>query len=110
MTDKKETKKDEKKEEKPKATSKIKLEARFKVVKEVDGEQVKSVDTYTSEGKDVEELLENLDFPQGVNALVTVEITNGSKTFTKAFGPYKARRMLEYKNAEDLKNAFRGIV
>ena len=73
-----------------------------------DGFKVKS--EHSSEGGDVEELLENIkDFPVGVNRLVNVMVKHGEKGISKALAPHKARAILEKKNVVDFKEVFRGL-
>jgi hypothetical protein len=96
--------------EKPKKLS-IKLHAKYKVI---DRDGTKTFPEFVSEGASVEEVLENLEFPKGVNALVVVTVTKGEKSFMKALGPARARLILEneqkIKAAESLRAAFRGII
>ena len=72
-----------------------------------DGFKIKA--EFKSEGNSVKELLENLEFPKGVNRLVNVKLTHGANEFEKALSPHKARAILEHKDIVEFNNIFRGI-
>ena len=72
-----------------------------------DGFKIKA--EFKSEGDSVKELLENLEFPKGVNRLVNVKLTHGANESEKALAPHKARALLEYKDVVEFNNVFRGI-
>ena len=72
-----------------------------------DGFKIKA--EFKSEGDSVKELLDNLEFPKGVNSLVNVKLTHGANEFEKALAPQKARAILEHKDVVEFNNVFRGI-
>ena len=72
-----------------------------------DGFKIKA--EFKSEGDSVKELLENLEFPKGVNRLVNVKLTHGANESEKALAPHKARALLEQKDVVEFNNVFRGI-
>jgi hypothetical protein len=101
-------KKEEKEEEVVEAKSTYSLVAKYRVIDPLDG--AKSIAEYSSEGTSPEDLLKNLDFPKGVNALVSVTVKKGKEEYTRSLAPFKARQVLEFKQVEDLRELYRGIV
>lgn len=84
----------------------VKISAKFKTY---DVEGNKMIVSFDSEGADIEEALNALEFPKGVNALVNVSLSQGTKKLEKAFAPHKARATLEHKDVVTFRAAFRGF-
>ena len=73
------------------------LEASFKGV---DAEGDKTTFRFQSEGKNVQEVLNNLEFPRGVNTLVRVRVKSNKKEEEVALAPHRARQILEGKDTK----------
>lgn len=86
--------------------SPVKITAKFKTY---DEEGNKMILPFDSEGATIEEALNALEFPKGVNALVNVTLAQGTKKMEKSFAPHKARATLEHKDVETFSAAFRGF-
>lgn len=85
----------------------ITLKATFSA-KDQDGNKV--LMSYESEGKSIEELLGNIkDYPKGLVALVNVTVKKGSHEISRALAPYRARLILENKDAYEFDSVFRGL-
>ncbi len=89
---------------KPKAV-KHTLVAKLRAIDPTDGAKV--VMTYESEGTNPQDLLDNLEFPKGVNQLVNVQVTIGDKAFERALAPNRAREILEFKDVTLFNRYFR---
>ena len=83
------------------------LHAEYKF-KDKDGDKV--LMKFDGEGYSAKEVLESVEFPKGVNALVNVTVTKGDKEFTKALAPHRARAILEHKDVVSFEESFRGII
>lgn len=93
-------------DESPKRQERVKIVAKFK---SVDEEGNKIVLPFDSEGDNIEEALNNLVFPKGVNALVNVSLSQGGKRIDRALAPHKARQTLEHKDVDAFVALFRGF-
>lgn len=75
----------------------------------IDKEGFKVKAEFKGEGGSIEEALESIDFPKGINRLVNVTLTHGDDTYQRAVAAHTARRLFEDKDAEEMKRLFKGI-
>ena len=64
---------------------------------------------FESEGMTLEEAVNNLEFPKGINALVNLEISRGEKVAKVALAPHDARYILQDKDWKILGESFRNL-
>lgn len=99
-------KKAEKKEVEEKVEAKkesVSISATFRAVDE-EGDKVKL--TFDSKGDSLEDALNKLEFPKGVNCLVKTTVVKGDKEVEVALAPHMARRILEGKDVFTLEKKF----
>ena len=72
-----------------------------------DGDKTKF--KFESEGQDLEEAVNNLKFPKGINTVVNIEVKRGNKVAKAAVAPHDARSILEEKQWGRLGQSFREV-